>query len=135
MNLLVVDDDVALLKLLKLNLEAKGHKVVTRSSGLGVVNLLAGWDDAGVTPDLCVLDNFMPEISGMAILNLAARTSSARYVPIIFHSANSNLAEDVAQSDHPNVRFVTKGHVSDVVALVEHYVANGSFPPLERTLK
>lgn len=134
MNLLIVDDDVDLLKLLRLNLEAKGHTVTTRHCGLGVVNLLAGWDDGADRPDLCVLDNFMPEISGMAILNLAARTSSARHVPIIFHSANSNLAEEVAQSGHPNVRFVTKGHVSDVVALVEHYVANGSFPPLERTL-
>lgn len=133
MNLLVVDDDTDILKLLRLSLEFHGHVVTTRNTGLGVVNILAGWDDGATTPDLCILDNFMPEISGLAILRLAARTASARHVPIIFHSAQSTLAEDVELSDHPNVRFLTKGHVSEVVALVQHYANHGTFPPPEWT--
>lgn len=129
MNLLIVDDDTDILKLLQLNLESKGHVVTTRNTGLGVVNLLAGWDDEATPPDLCILDNFMPEISGLAILRLATRTASARHVPIIFHSAQSTLAEEVEQSDHPNVRFLTKGHISEVVALVQHFANHGTFPP------
>ena len=128
MKVLAVDDDPDLLKLLKLNLEAKGHTVETRTTGLGVVNLLAGWDDESERPDICVLDNYMPEISGMAILNLTARTAAARSVPIIFHSADATLGDDVIGSGHPNVRFIVKGHISAVVALVEHYAVNGSFP-------
>jgi len=126
MRVLAVDDDPDLLKLISILLSARGHAVETRTSGFGVVNILAGRD--GPQPQVCILDNFMPEISGLAILSLIVATPSACNIPIIFHSAQASLREEVLNSGHKNILFLLKSRMSTLASIVSYYNETGHFP-------
>ena len=118
MHVLVVDDDPDHLRLLTLGFSARGHLVEATQRGLGVIGRLAGWESP--PPDVCVVDNYMPEISGVAILRLAARTRRAVDVPVVIYSSDPTVEDLVADIGHPHARFVLKtGRVASLVALVE----------------
>lgn len=84
--ILLVDDDVLILKLLARALEAAGFQVRTASSGEEALAMLSG---DGLQPQLEVLDIAMPGMSG---LELAAHLGN---VPYMFLSANDS--EEVAE--------------------------------------
>ncbi len=126
MRILLVDDDEHILKILSAKLESRGHSVDRRVSGLGVLATLAGHGQTP-KPDLVVLDNYMPDISGRALLELAARTPSAADVPVIFHSADNRMADAVMDSGHKHVCFVLKGRPSTVIEVVEYFDLHKKF--------
>lgn len=96
---------------------ARGHEVEAVSHGLGVIGRLAGWE--APSPDVCVLDNYLPEITGMAIVNLAARTRGAAEVPVLIYSSDHMVEEQVRSSPHRVVHFMVKGRLSDLVRRTE----------------
>jgi DNA-binding response OmpR family regulator len=76
---LVVDDDPSILNFIKPNLEARGYKVVTASTGEDAI-LVAQKEK----PDLIILDIMMPEMDGFeACRKIRAFTN----VPILMFSA------------------------------------------------
>jgi DNA-binding response OmpR family regulator len=58
-KILVVDDEVNFLKILKLNLEAKGYAVVTALEGEEALKKLMG-----EKPDVVILDIMLPKLNG-----------------------------------------------------------------------
>ena len=78
-SILIVDDDKALLKILKVNLSLEGYDVVTASDGKSALSLLEEYE-----PQLIVLDVVMPGIDGFQVLNQVRRNSK---VPIIMLTA------------------------------------------------
>ena len=82
-RVLVIDDDLTILELIKAILMEDGHEVVTALSGDAVLN-----DGALPAPDLVVLDMFVPGISG-AELAQALRARFGRDLPILVTSASS----------------------------------------------
>ena len=58
-KILVVDDEVNFLKILKLNLEAKGYVVVTALEGEEALKKLMG-----EKPDVVILDIMLPKLNG-----------------------------------------------------------------------
>lgn len=58
-KILVVDDEVNFLKILKLNLEAKGYVVVTAFEGEEALEKLMG-----EKPDVVILDIMLPKLNG-----------------------------------------------------------------------
>lgn len=80
MKILVVDDDISIAKLYKVELEEEGYEVVIAHSGKEAMDLFNK-----ETPDLVTLDIMMPDIDGISILRRMKELK--RDVPIIMSTA------------------------------------------------
>ena len=99
-RILVVDDDSALLRTLKVGLSARGHTVdvaLTGEEGLRSAALQP--------PELVVLDLDLPDIDGLEVL---ARLGQWTSVPVIVLSANGLEDLKVAALDAGAADYVTK---------------------------
>src|SRR5690349_6555481 len=90
LQVLLVDDDVALRMLYRFNLEASGARVVEAEDGESALQLLAG-----ELPDVVLLDVMMPGLDGWAVAERLRAEERTRWLPLIFITA---LAEDEARS-------------------------------------
>ncbi len=88
-HILAVDDDAAILKVVRLNLERAGHQVEVRTDPTQVLDLLAG-----TSFDLLVLDVMMPGLDGLA---LCERVRAAGVeTPILFLTAKNSSFDVLA---------------------------------------
>jgi two-component system, OmpR family, KDP operon response regulator KdpE len=99
-RVLVIDDDPALLRALRVGLHAEGHEVVTASTGE------QGISSAAVTsPDVVVLDLGLPDIDGLTVCR---RIREFDDVPIIVLSAVDSEDRKVAALDDGADDYMTK---------------------------
>jgi two-component system KDP operon response regulator KdpE len=99
-RVLVVDDDPALLRALRLALGAAGHQVVTAVDGAqGLV------EATRATPEVIILDLGLPDIDGMTVCR---RIRGWSEVPIIVLSATRAEDRKVAALDEGADDYVTK---------------------------
>jgi two-component system, OmpR family, KDP operon response regulator KdpE len=99
-RVLVIDDDKALLRALKVALSAKGHEVLnsaTAEEGLSVLALRS--------PDVVVLDLGLPDLDGLEVVH---RIRSWSEVPVIVLSATALEDRKVAALDAGANDYVTK---------------------------
>lgn len=81
-KILVVDDEVALLEVMKTSLEIEGFDVVTAMSGeIGLVSAVVD------EPDIILLDIMMPDIDGWEICERLRSDRRTKYIPIIMLTA------------------------------------------------
>jgi two-component system KDP operon response regulator KdpE len=97
---LVVDDETALLRALRINLTARGYAVTTANDGASA--LLAA---ATERPDLVLLDLGLPDIDGIEVIR-ELRSWSA--MPIIVLSARHRSADRIQALDTGADSYVTK---------------------------
>ncbi len=83
-RILVVDDDLNLLQMVKLMLQRVEHEVQTANSGEKGITLAAQWQ-----PDLIVLDLMMPDVSGYEVLSKLRADPLTAKIPIIVLTARS----------------------------------------------
>ena len=99
-RVLVVDDDRALLRALRVGLAARGHEVVTAATGE------AGLTSAALeAPDVVVLDLGLPGIGGLEVTKRLRQWSD---VPVIVLSATGLEDRKVAALDGGADDYVTK---------------------------
>mgnify|MGYP004678418993 FL=1 len=82
-NILAVDDNLELCKLIRTTLERDGHRVETRQAGGALTEALCRWADC------ILLDVMMPGEDGFAVCR---RIRSLTEVPILFLSARTDEA-------------------------------------------
>jgi two-component system KDP operon response regulator KdpE len=99
-SVLVVDDEIALVGALRINLTARGYAVTTAKDGAAA--LLAA---AVEHPDLVVLDLGLPDIDGIEVIR-ELRTWSA--MPIIVLSARHRPEDKIHALDTGADTYVTK---------------------------
>lgn len=99
-TILLVDDDDALLHTLSLNLQARGHQVLTAQSGVGALEVARASD-----PDVVILDLGLPDLSGADVLR-QLRVWTA--VPVIVLSARHGSSDKVQALDLGADDYVTK---------------------------
>jgi two-component system, OmpR family, KDP operon response regulator KdpE len=99
-HVLVVDDDVHILRTLRIHLAAHGYTVVTADTGRDAI-AAAGAD----RPDLVVLDLGLPDIDGSAVITALRQKST---VPIIVLSARRDAPDKVRALDTGADDYVTK---------------------------
>ena len=98
LSVLVVDDDRAISKLIKQNLEDKGTQVVEVATGLDCIRAL---HEARV--DLILLDIRLPDFNGWGILSLLRLTEPLRHIPVIMVSVEpptKDLIEKLKPDDY-----------------------------------
>ncbi len=84
-TVLVVDDEQAILRILRIRLRIAGYEVLTATSGQEALDIIGS-----ARPDLVVLDIIMPGMDGLQVLKHLRSTSPA--LPVIASSAGSDLS-------------------------------------------
>lgn len=115
-RILVVDDDLDILELLRIKLEFSGHDVITAADG-----------EAGLTaavqhrPDLVLADWTMPRMSGIDML------AGMRADPAIAHTPFVLLTARAQEVDQPGIDgFLAKPFsLADLTASVDAALARG----------
>ena len=87
----VVDDDVAIARLVAVNLAARGYRVKQFSGGKEALN-----NFTSDRPDLIVLDLLMPDSDGLEVARTIRQTSQ---VPILVLSVRDETAAKLAALD------------------------------------
>lgn len=81
-RILLIDDEVPLLEVMKTNLEIEGYEIVTAMSGeTGLVSAVVE------QPDVVILDIMMPDVDGWEICRSLRSDSRTKYIPIIMLTA------------------------------------------------
>jgi two-component system, OmpR family, KDP operon response regulator KdpE len=104
-RILVVDDELVIIKLLKANLEAAGYQVFTALDGIEALEVVEK-----ESPDLMVLDITMPKMDGFEVCRRVREWSQ---VPIIMLSALNDESDKVKCLDLGADDYVTKPFSKD----------------------
>ena len=99
-KILVVDDDPALVKALRIGLTARGDEVATTYTGTDAINQVALFG-----PDLVILDLGLPDLDGLEVCRRIRQFSS---VPIVVLSAYGDEHRKVEALDGGADDFITK---------------------------
>ncbi len=97
-SVLVVEDDRAMSKLIRRNLEGAGTQVVEAASGLDCIRILHQ-----TRVDLILLDIRLPDFNGWGILSLLRLTGSLHDIPVIVVSVeppDTALIEKLSPDDY-----------------------------------
>lgn len=126
MFVLVIDDDPDFRALLERALCSRGHTVETREVAFGLVNRVAGFTETGAPaqrPDAVVLDHMLPGLPGADSLEMLAKSSRARDVPVLMVSNGFENELRVRVAAHPRARFAPKtGRMLPLVKELEAFV-------------
>jgi len=99
-NILIVDDDPQILRMLRTSLQASGYTVNTALSGGSALSTIAQ-----TVPDLLITDIAMPGMDG---IELTKRVREAHTLPIIVLSVRDNDEAKVQALDEGADDYVTK---------------------------
>jgi two-component system sensor histidine kinase/response regulator len=115
---LVVDDQIRNLQMVKSALSEDGFEVLTASSGHEALICLTAR-----TPDLILLDVIMPEIDGFEVCRQIKNNRATRDMPVIFLSGNSDHQSVIRAFETGGVDYVTKPfNKSELLARVRTHV-------------
>ena len=87
-KILIIDDDTAILELIKVNLELLGHEAITASDGVRGFALARQ-----ELPDLIILDVMMPDVDGFTVANRIRNNPSTKDIPILMLTALSMIQD------------------------------------------
>ena len=102
-KILVVDDEVDILELLKYNLKKEGYNVKTVTNGIDAVSIAKDF-----LPDLVLLDIMMPHQDGVETCRQLRELSELEDTFIIFLTARSEEYSEVAAFDIGADDYITK---------------------------
>lgn len=92
-NILIVDDDTAILESIQMCLELEGYSVCTANNARSALEL-AGM----MKPKLVVLDVRIAEDDGREVAKRLRKSSETADIPIIMMSAHPNVRDSVLQA-------------------------------------
>lgn len=89
-KILVIDDDLAINELIKVNLELDGHTVIQAYDGIKGFALCKQEE-----PSLVVLDVMMPEVDGFTVAQRIRKNDETKNIPILMLTALSKINDKV----------------------------------------
>ena len=126
MKILVVDDEVLLVKGIRFNLQNEGYDVITGSNGAEAVRL-ANDPDVG----LIILDVMMPEMDGLTACSKIREFSN---VPIILLTAKADDMDKLIGFDHGADDYLTKPfNILELKARIKALLRRSSLSGQEQT--
>ncbi|MBX3023469.1 response regulator [bacterium] len=102
-KILVVDDNVDSIMILRSILESQGYTVRTAQSGVDALTLLSH-----ELPDLVLLDVMMPQMSGIEVLERIKTTHTWSRVPVIMVTAKIQDEDVMTGYQHGADYYITK---------------------------
>jgi len=107
-TILIVDDDVDLVKVLKKTIETEGLKTETAYGGKEAIEKIKI-----SRPDLIILDVMMPDIDGFEVVNSLKESRWTRDIPIIILTAKDLSLEDKEALRTGVTKFLMKSYTSE----------------------
>jgi two-component system alkaline phosphatase synthesis response regulator PhoP len=102
-RVLVVDDDPAVVKLVRMNLEDDGYEVVTASDGSEALDAVSR-----DKPDAVVCDLMMPVTDGFTVLRTLRMQPDTKKIPFVVLTAKT-LPDDIRKAVEMGAdRYITK---------------------------
>ncbi|MFP4475950.1 MAG: ATPase, T2SS/T4P/T4SS family [Desulfatibacillaceae bacterium] len=102
-RILVADDSATVRSMLKHVLEAEGYDVLLAGDGLEALRTAHQRK-----PDLILLDNVMPQMTGLSVIKKLKSHLSLRYIPIIMITARDEVENEVSSLEAGADDYVTK---------------------------
>jgi two-component system, OmpR family, phosphate regulon response regulator PhoB len=90
LQILIVEDETALVTMLRYNLEKEGYMVFDVGDGEEALTFLADHK-----PDLIILDWMLPSLSGIEVCRQLRRKSATRETPVIMVTARGEEADKI----------------------------------------
>ncbi|MBI4079333.1 MAG: response regulator [Candidatus Levybacteria bacterium] len=119
-SVLVVDDDPAILDVIKIILEEKGYDVHLLADGDKIAQTIVAF-----SPSVILLDFWLSGLNGKQVIKILRTNPTTKHIPIIMISANhdpKSIAEEVEAND-----FLAKPFdIDDLVRIVEKYTTSSS---------
>lgn len=109
-KILIVDDEVNVLRMLGYALEAQGYEVLVAESGKDALTKVLAVSER---PDLMILDINLPDISGVEICQQLRSKPETADLPIIMLSARTQVAHKITGLQAGADEYVTKPFDSD----------------------
>ena len=102
-KILVVDDNIDSIMILRSILESQGFTVLAAQSGLEALEIVAR-----ELPDLVLLDVMMPQMSGIEVLERIKTTHATSKVPVIMVTAEIQDEDVMTGYQHGADYYITK---------------------------
>ncbi len=114
-SILIIDDDLAALRLISLMLERKGYNIQAASSGTqGLASAIE------TQPDLIILDIMMPQMNGYEVAKELRENPRTANTPILFFTAKSTLSDKIEGFQIGGDDYLTKPiHPAELMTRVE----------------
>jgi CheY-like chemotaxis protein len=93
-KILIVDDDVPTLNLMKEAVQQAGFNAVAQSDSTKVMDMI---ENVGL--DLAIIDLDMPEINGVELIELIKSKPQFKHLPIIIYTGKDSYEEDIKRID------------------------------------
>ena len=87
-RILLVDDEPALLELIKIRLEANGYEVISASDGQQALDLARK-----EMPELIILDLMLPKVDGYKVCRLLKFDDKYKKIPIVLFTARAQESD------------------------------------------
>ena len=114
-TILAVDDERSIVRLVQINLERHGYRVVTAMDGREALEKIAQ-----EVPDMVVTDVMMPHIDGFELLKTLQKNPATRDLPVIMLTAKAMDADVTAGWQSGAACYLTKPfNPSELVAFVK----------------
>lgn len=97
---LIIDDEVQIRRLLRVNLEANGYRVFEAATGQEGITQAAQW-----RPDVVILDLGLPDMDGVNVLRRLREWSQ---VPVVVLSVREREEDKIAALDNGADDYITK---------------------------
>lgn len=114
-KILVIDDDLSILEVVKIILEDQGYFVITNSNGIGLEEVITSYK-----PDLVLLDIWMAKNSGENITLTLKSRPDTKNIPVILVSAN-NDTETIAKKCGADDFLPKPFDITDLVKKIQKY--------------
>ncbi|MFD1140981.1 response regulator [Larkinella insperata] len=112
---MIVEDDAFHQKLLSYQLTKNGYQVMIANDGLAALDWLRS---AAPQPDLIVMDQLMPRLSGLEVLK-AIKESSVQLPVVLMSAAAWPYANEAATQPQPDAFFTKPFQLEKLVATIE----------------
>jgi two-component system alkaline phosphatase synthesis response regulator PhoP len=86
--ILVVDDELGMLELLRIFFERAKYRVLMAENGDAALDLAEHY-----LPDAIILDFMLPDISGGDVCRILKDNPLTQHIPVIMHSANPRIID------------------------------------------
>lgn len=130
-RILIVEDEAALVTLLRYNLEREGYDVIDARDGEEALIVI---DET--PPDLILLDWMLPLTSGIEVCRQIRRRPATRHIPVIMLTARSGETERIRGLDVGADDYVTKPFSpSELLARIRALLRRSHPTPADEVLR
>lgn len=120
-NVFIIDDEVDVVEVVQMLLEAEGYNVFKAFNGKEALTLLEE-----TTPDLVILDIMMPEMDGLEVCKRMRKINKMKDIPIVMFSAKLSAVDKKESFDAGADGFITKPfNTKGFIASIRTYLELG----------